>query len=62
MRVKSGDVHPKRGCRELACLFRLELLNVMLYFDFVKNRSICSYLGTVKTVPYELTVLLRVNS
>ena len=59
-RVKSEE-NQKRGRREQACLFRFEPLNVIPYSDFIKNRRNCSYPGTVKTVPYELTDLLRVK-
>ena len=47
--------------RELACLFRLEPKSVILYSDFVEDCGKYAYPGTVKTVPYELTDLLRVK-
>ena len=49
--------YSQRGCREQTCLFRLELLNVILYSDFVYHRSSGVYHETVKTVPYELSAL-----
>ena len=43
----------KRGCRELACLFRFEPQRMIFYSDFVECCSKYAYPGTVKTVPYE---------
>ena len=40
----------------------LEPMNVILYPNFVEHSSNCVYPGTVMTVPYELSALLRVNS
>ncbi|MGN0457024.1 MAG: hypothetical protein ACI4F2_09225 [Acutalibacteraceae bacterium] len=52
----------KRGCREQACLFRFEPMNVIPYSDFVEHCSKYAYPGTVKTVPYEHTATLRMNT
>ena len=35
-------------------------MNVIIYSDFVEHCSKYAYHGTVKTVPYELSVLIRV--